>query len=281
MDRRRAARRACRSSFTASGSAQGRKDFALGNADFAVSDIGYQGTDPVTGETDTSHGRAVRLPADRRRRHVVPVPDPGRPASWSRNLRLSGQTLAKIFTNQITNWNDPAITADNNGRALPSLPIIPVVHSEGSGSTAQFTAYLANAVPVDLGGRSTGTAGLTEYFPRKGDQMVAQNGSDGVMNFITSAPANGAIGYDEYSYALRARTTRSRRSRTRPATSRCRRSTTSRVADPGAVINNDPTSPNYLLQNLDNVYTYTDPRTYPLSSYSYMIIPTGAERPDA
>ena len=35
----------------------------------------------------------------------------------------------------------------------------------------------------------------------------------------------------------------------------------------------------YLLQNLDNVYVYTDPRTYPLSSYSYMIIPTG-QRPD-
>ena len=30
----------------------------------------------------------------------------------------------------------------------------------------------------------------------------------------------------------------------------------------------------YLTQNLDQVYTYKDPRTYPLSSYSYMIIPT-------
>ena len=51
------------------------------------------------------------------------------------NLRLSGETLAKIFTNQITNWDDPEITRDNNGVPLPSLPIIPVVQSEGSGST--------------------------------------------------------------------------------------------------------------------------------------------------
>ena len=30
----------------------------------------------------------------------------------------------------------------------------------------------------------------------------------------------------------------------------------------------DKSSPNYLLQNLDNVYVDPDPRTYPLSSYS-------------
>ena len=37
----------------------------------------------------------------------------------------------------------------------------------------------------------------------------------------------------------------------------------------------DPSSPDYLLQNLTNVYTDPDPRTYPLSSYVYMIEPTG------
>jgi hypothetical protein len=41
-----------------------------------------------------------------------------------------------------------------------------------------------------------------------------------------------------------------------------------------AQINNDPTSQDYLTQNLTGVYTDTDPRTYPLSSYSYMILPT-------
>jgi hypothetical protein len=47
------------------------------------------------------------------------------------------------------------------------------------------------------------------------------------------------------------------------------------VALEDAQINEDPTSPDYLLQNLDNVYTDSDPRTYPLSSYVYMIEPTG------
>ena len=44
--------------FTGVGSAQGRKDFANSTTDFAVSDIGFQGHDPLTGESDTSNGRA-------------------------------------------------------------------------------------------------------------------------------------------------------------------------------------------------------------------------------
>ena len=47
------------------------------------------------------------------------------------------------------------------------------------------------------------------------------------------------------------------------------------VALEAAQINMDPSSPDYLLQNLDNVYVDPDPRTYPLSSYVYMIEPTG------
>ena len=43
------------------------------------------------------------------------------------NLRLSGAVIAGIFTNQITMWNDPEITADNPGLTLPATPIIPVV----------------------------------------------------------------------------------------------------------------------------------------------------------
>ena len=76
---------------------------------------------------------------------------------------------------------------------------MPVVHSEGSGSSYQFTKFLDTQYPAS-GARSWARRG-TEYFPRKGT-AIAQNGSDGVMNFVASAAANGAIGYDEYSYAL-------------------------------------------------------------------------------
>ena len=103
--------------FTASGSAQGRKDFGYRTSDFAVTEIGYQGTDPVTGDSDTSQGRAYAY---------LPIVSGGTAFPYQvrvggqlvRNLRLSGRTLALIFTNHITNWADPAITADNKiGRA--------------------------------------------------------------------------------------------------------------------------------------------------------------------
>ena len=38
---------------------------------------------------------------------------------------------------------------------------------------------------------------------------------------------------------------------------------------------NDPAK--YLTQNLNGVYTDADPRTYPLSEYGYMILPTSVQ----
>jgi phosphate transport system substrate-binding protein len=263
--------------FTSSGSAQGRKDYALRTTDYGISDIGYLGTDPVTGASDTSNNRPYAY---------LPIVAGGTSFPYNiveggkqiNNLRLSGPTLAKIFTNGITNWDDPAITADNNGRALPSLPIIPVVHSEGSGSTYQFTAYLAKLFP-QLWTQFSGNANPTEYFPRAGNE-IAQNGSDGVMNFVRSKSANGAIGFDEYSYGLLSNTPVAKIENasgffTLPSQYAVA------VALTQAIINDDPTSPDYLLQNLANVYSYSDPRTYALSSYSYMILPTGTNAQDS
>ena len=52
------------------------------------------------------------------------------------------------------------------------------------------------------------------------------------------------------------------------------------VALTQAQIDEDPSSPDFLQQNLDDVYTYKDPRSYPLSSYSYLIVPrTGTKEP--
>ncbi len=41
-----------------------------------------------------------------------------------------------------------------------------------------------------------------------------------------------------------------------------------------AKINTDTSSTSYLTQILDGVYNSTDKRAYPLSSYSYAIVPT-------
>lgn len=260
--------------FTPSGSAQGRKDYANKTVDFAVSDIGFLGKDPATGADDTPAGRSYAY---------LPIVAGGTALPYQikkngqlvRNLRLSGTTIAKIFTNQITNWDDPQITHDNNGNQMPNLPIIPVVHSEGSGSSYQFTRYLWRDYPSiwnPFGGNFA-----TEYFPRQGNQ-VAENGSDSVMNFLTSTAANGAIGYDEYSYALGknfpvVKVLNTAGYYTLPTQYNVA------VALTKAQINTDASSPDYLLQNLDSVYSYNDPRVYPMSSYSYAIIPTASNDP--
>jgi len=257
--------------YTPDGDAQGRQDYANRTSDFSVTSLGYQGVDPVTGVPDTSQGRGYAY---------LPIAAGGTAFPYHividgqqvKNLRLSGQTLVRIFTNQITNWDDPAITADNDGNKLPSLPIIPVVQSEGSGATAQLTRYFNAQYPSIWQGYSH-IAGLTEYYPRQGDQ-IAQNGSNGAMNYVASSAANGSIGYVEYSYALSAnypviKLLNSAGYFTLPT------QYNDAVALEAAVINMDPNSPDYLLQNLDNVYTDADPRTYPLSSYVYAIEPTG------
>ncbi len=258
--------------YTSAGSATGRQQFAEQSTDFGVSDIPYQGNDPQTGLQDTSLGRQYAYLPIVAGGTSFPY-HLGNGASQIKNLRLSGKTLALIFTNQITNWDDPAIAADNNGQLkLPNLPIIPVVHAEGSGDTAQFTQYLQTVYPT-IWDPYNKVASFTEYWPRKGAQ-VAQNGSDGVMNFVASGAGNGTIGYDEYSYPLLsgfpvAKLENAAGYFTAPTQYNVA------VALTQAQINNDKTSINYLTQTLTNVYSYNDPRTYPLSSYSYAIIPTG------
>jgi ABC-type phosphate transport system substrate-binding protein len=70
-------------------------------------------------------------------------------------LRLSQNTLCGIWNRVITNWNDPAITADNGGVSLESpkdptpatqwsVPLTPVGRSDSSGTTSIITRHLAN-----------------------------------------------------------------------------------------------------------------------------------------
>ena len=262
-----------RVTFTGTGSAQGRQNFALGTVDYAVSDIGYQGVDQRTGQSDTSN----------RPYAFVPLVAGGTSFPYHinvrgqniTNLRLSGQTLAKIFTNQITNWSDAAVTADNNGQALPSIPIVPVVHSEGSGTTYQFSAYLVHDFP-SMWSQFSGLTTPTEYWPSGKGQQIGQNGSDGVMNYVASSAGQGTITFDEYSYALAkgfpvAKIENSSGYYSAPTQYNVA------VALTQAIINTDKSDPTkYLLQDLHNVYDYNDPRAYPLSSYSYGIIPTSS-----
>ena len=103
--------------------------------------------------------------------------------------------------------------------------------------------------------------------------MVAQPGDTGVASYVAQAQADGAIGYTEYSYALQ---TGFPGAKVLNAAGYYPAPTPGHVAVSllQAQINQDASSPLYLTADLSQVYTDPDPRTYELSSYSYMIVPT-------
>jgi phosphate ABC transporter phosphate-binding protein len=266
-----------RINYAATGSTDGRHQFLQQTVDFAASDIPFQ--------SHPEDGSAPELPAHGTYAYI-PVTAGGTTFMYNllingkrvTNLRLSGQNIAKIFTGQIVNWSDPAIKADNPALPLPNRPIIPVVRSDGSGSTAQFTLWMINQYPSIWNAycRRSGRApscGETSFYPTV-PHMIAQNGDLGVAGYVAQGFANGAIGYVEYSYALNARFPVAKMLN---AAGYYTEPTPKNVAVSllQAQIDTTDTDPSlYLTQKLDNVYTDRDPRTYPLSSYSYMIIPT-------
>jgi phosphate transport system substrate-binding protein len=261
--------------YSGSGSSAGRQDFINGTVDFAVSEIPFQAS--------PEDGSAPEKPA--RGYAYMPIVAGGTAFMYNlkiggkrvTNLRLGGQTITKIFTGVITNWNDPAIKADNPGLAMPDKPIVPVVRSDGSGSTAQFTLWMSKQYSslwnsfCSKVGRHT-PCGLTSQYPTFGNAK-AQNGSLGVSGYVSQAYGEGAITYVEYSYALKsgfpvAKVLNSAGYYIEPT------APSVAVAMLKAQINTNTASPDYLTQILDGVYNNADPRTYPLSSYSYMIVPT-------
>ena len=262
--------------YAGTGSSDGRRQFLNGTVDFAASDIPFQfhPEDNSTPENPAPGSYAY-----------MPVTAGGTVFMYNltingqrvTNLRLSGQNITKIFTGVISTWNDPAIAADNPGLTLPGRKIVPVVRSDGSGSTAQFTMWMINQ-HADLwnaycqkSGRAP-ACGQTSYYPTISG-MIAQSGDLGVAGYVAQTYAEGAIGYVNYSYALNANFPVAKMLNmagyyTEPTPDNVA------VSLLKAQINTNASSPDYLTQQLSGVYADSDPRTYPLSSYSYMILPT-------
>jgi ABC-type phosphate transport system substrate-binding protein len=270
--------------FLLDGSAAGRGDYISGTqVDFAASDVPFRnGHDKLggTGREVSPWGYSYVPAVAGGIALVYHLTAGGRPI---RDLRLSARTLMEIFTGQITNWDAPAITRDN-GRRLPNLPITPVVHSDGAGTTYYFTNWLAHVFARQWNafcarvtrGRVKAPCGPTEFYPLAGNAK-AENGSNSVVDYVTSSQGNGAIAYVEYAYALNAGATVARLANPAgryvlPAPSNVTRALTR------ALVDENPRSPSFLQENLANVYTYKNPASYPLSYYGYLIVPRSGTR---
>jgi phosphate transport system substrate-binding protein len=167
-----------------SGSGAGRTQFEGGGVDFAGSDV-YLTGDEIKKAQTRCNGDYVEVPD-----YISPIAViynlPG-----VTDLQLSPTVIAKIFDKKITMWNDPAIAALNPGRNLPATPIAPVHRSDKSGTTANFTDYLAQAAAADW----TYKAGDT--WPTQGGE--AAQGTSGVVGAVKAG--QGTIGYADASQA--------------------------------------------------------------------------------
>ncbi len=264
-----------RISYAGSGSSDGRRQFLSGTVDFAVSDIPFQ--------TNPTDGSAAERPSAGSYAYM-PIVAGGTSFMYHltvngkkvTNLRLSGDVVTKIFTGVVKYWDDPVVKADNPGLQLPHRPVVPVVRSDGSGSTAQFTMWMANqhaalwkAYCAKVG--RSGACGQTSYYPTV-PGMIAQSGDPGVAGYVAQNYGEGAIGYVNYSYAINegypvAKVLNHAGYYTEPTPKNVA------VSLLKAKINTNKTSADYLTQKLEGVYNDTDKRNYPLSSYSYMILP--------
>jgi len=163
------------------GSGGGIEDLKRGFGSFVASDA------PLTDE------QLQGLPA------VVQIPVTAGPVCVIYNLpglksplKLSGKTLAGIYSSDIIGWQDPAIAHDNPGAALPHIAIIVTHRSDGSGTTSILTSYLSKVNPAWA---TKFGQGLNVKWPAG----IGESGSKAVLNAVKETP--GTIGYLELSYA--------------------------------------------------------------------------------
>lgn len=166
--------------YSPDGSGAGRKTFLSGATQFAGSDAAMKTEELTQSKSVCGPDGAIDVPV-----YISPIAVtfnvPG-----VKELNLAPVTIAKIFRGQISNWNDAAIAADNKGVTLPDLKITPVHRSDDSGTTQNFTDYLAKAAP--------------SAWTDKGDQtwpsaLPGENakGTSGVVKTVAGTP--GTVAY--------------------------------------------------------------------------------------
>jgi phosphate transport system substrate-binding protein len=108
-------------------------------------------------------------------------------------LVLNTDIIAKIYMEKIRRWNDKEIAALNPAIKLPDLPIIKIRRSDGSGTTWNFTRFLAEA---NADWKKTFGFGQTVEWV---GGAIGAKGNDGVAANVLQT--NGSIGYVEYAFA--------------------------------------------------------------------------------
>jgi phosphate transport system substrate-binding protein len=171
--------------YEAVGSGKGITAFTERQVDFGATDVPLTPTELAKAEA--AGGPVVHIPTVLGAITVV-YNLPGSP-----RLRMDAQLISDLFLGEITTWQDPRIVALNPTARLPDLPVSVVHRSDSSGTTANFTAFLANRVPAF--DQRVGQGKEVEWVTGEGAK-----GNDGVAGAVKQTP--GAVGYVELTYAI-------------------------------------------------------------------------------
>ncbi|MFC7547265.1 phosphate ABC transporter substrate-binding protein PstS [Plantactinospora sp. GCM10030261] len=166
------------------GSGAGRKAFTSGGVQFAGSDA-YLKPEEVEAAKSTCGGDFIEVPG-----YISPIAVAYN-LEGVEGLKLSASVIAKIFDGKITTWNDPAITQLNAGVNLPATKITTVHRSDESGTTENFTDYLAQAAKQDWPHEADGNWPVQGGEAAQGTQGVAAalRGGQGTIGYLDASQA--------------------------------------------------------------------------------------------
>jgi len=171
------------------GSSVGISDIQQGTVNFGDSEIPMQPKDLALAK-----GPVLQVPVDLGG-VAISYNIPGVPSG----LKLDGPTLASILDGTIENWDSPVIAAESGDNTLPNLPIVVVHRADSAGPSWDVDDYLIQTAPAWV--KIVGTKNPSKTWPITGYGLGEQLNS-GVATYI--AQTQGAIGYVEYGYALKA-----------------------------------------------------------------------------
>jgi phosphate transport system substrate-binding protein len=184
----------------------------------------------------------------------IPYNVPGAPV----HLHLTGDVIAKMYMGQITDWNDPAIAKLNPGSHLPDLKITPVYRTGNSGTTYNFTDYLASVSPA---WKSQVGVGQAVAWPTG----TGASGSAGVAGVVANTP--GAICYVDTAFAL---VNHLHFAAIRNAAGKYVYPSIRNVVAAGQTVTKVPANGELHIVNPPK----SSPTAYPISTFTYVILPT-------
>ena len=162
--------------YNSTGSGTGRSQFAAKTTDFGMSDgLFTAGPQPANFVYVPLVGGTVAV--------VLNVPG-------VKALNLTGDLVGKLYTGKITKWNDAQIAKINKGVKLPALPVQPVYRSGSSGTSENFTNYLAQIA---------GSGWVKNGTFASANTVVGTSAATSTVLVTTVKTTAGAFGYADLS----------------------------------------------------------------------------------